>query len=97
MVASGNNNSILNNSIYDNLTLGIELAAGTNDSQHTQHLIHLYTWQDESALPEIKGGSSVQGVLNSFPGQNYRIQFFANSSMSNREGGRYLGEDYCNY
>ncbi len=92
LVASGNHNSILNNSIYGNATLGTELAAGTNDSQQYPTLSTLYTWQDESALPEIKGGSSIQGVLNSTPEQNYKIQFFANSSMSNREGGRYLGE-----
>ncbi len=92
LVASGNHNSILNNSIYGNATLGIELAAGTNDSQQYPTLNTLYTWQDESALPEIKGGSAIDGVLNGIPGQNYKIQFFANSSLSNREGKRFLGE-----
>ncbi|MCU0414691.1 MAG: right-handed parallel beta-helix repeat-containing protein, partial [Ignavibacteriaceae bacterium] len=92
LVASGNHNSILKNSIYGNTTLGIELAAGTNDSQLYPTLNTLYTWQDESALPEIKGGSSIQGVVNGTPGQNYKIQFFANSGLSNREGKRFLGE-----
>ena len=64
-VQSGNNNSILNNSIYDNSTLGIELAAGTNDSQQYPTLSIMYTWQDETALPELKGGTAIQGTLNS--------------------------------
>ena len=91
-VVSGNNNSILSNSIYDNTSLGIELAAGANDSQVYPTLNTFYTWQDESALPEIKGGTSIQGTLTGLPEQNYRIQFFANSTLNNREGRRYLGE-----
>ncbi len=44
------------------------------------------------ALPEIKGGTAIQGTLNSTP-DNYKIQFFANSSTSSsREGKRFLGE-----
>ena len=43
-------------------------------------------------MPQIKGGTSIQGILNSTPGQNYKIQFFANSGLGNREGKRYLGE-----
>ena len=91
-VQSGNNNSILNNSIYDNTSLGIKLAAGTNDSQNYPILNTMYTWQDENALPEIKGGTAISGTLNSTP-DNYKIQFFANSSTSStREGKRFLGE-----
>ncbi|NNG26903.1 MAG: hypothetical protein HKM87_05215, partial [Ignavibacteriaceae bacterium] len=92
-VQSGNNNSILNNSIYDNTTLGIELAVGTNDSQQYPTLNIMYTWQDETAPPPpLKGGTAIQGTLNSTP-DNYKIQFFANSSTSiSREGKRFLGE-----
>ena len=41
---------------------------------------------------QIKGGTAIQGTLNSPPGENYKIQFFANTSLGNREGKRYLGE-----
>ena len=51
-----------------------------------------YTWQDNTALPLIKGGTAVQGTLNSVPNQKFKIQFFANSSLSKREGKRFLGE-----
>src|SRR5690606_32688737 len=49
-------------------------------------------WQDETALPEIKGGTSIQGTLSSAPNENFKIQFFANSNTVNREGKTFLGE-----
>ena len=91
-IESGNNNSILNNSIYNNSVLGIELSTSANDSQSYPTLTTLYTWQDETALPNIKGGSAIQGTLNSTPGKDFKIQFFANANTTNREGKRYLGE-----
>ena len=91
-IESGNNNSILYNSIFNNAIKGIKLNTSTNDSQSFPSLNIFYTWQDESALPEIKGGTSIQGILNSTPGQNYKIQFFANQNTSGSEGKRYLGE-----
>ncbi|HSM62948.1 MAG TPA: LamG-like jellyroll fold domain-containing protein, partial [Gillisia sp.] len=91
-VQSGNNNSLLNNSVYSNNSLGIELGTGTNNSQEYPTLNTLYTWQDETALPDIKGGTSIQGTLNSSAHENYKIQFFANSNAVNREGKNYLGE-----
>ena len=92
-VESGNHNSILNNSIYDNSVLGIKLNASANDSQQFPTLSLMYTWQDSTALPQIKGGTAIQGTLNSTtPHTNYKIQFFANTSSVNREGKRFLGE-----
>ena len=91
-VQTGSNNSILNNSIYDNSTLGIQLITPANNSQSYPVLNKFYTWQDKTALPKIKGGTAIQGTLNSTPGENYKIQFFANTSSSNREGRRFLGE-----
>src|SRR5690554_3497730 len=91
-IQSGTNNSLLNNSVYSNNSLGIQLAAGTNDSQVYPTLNTLYTWQDETALPEIKGGTSIQGTLSSAPNENFKIQFFANSNTVNREGKTFLGE-----
>ncbi|MEJ2048594.1 MAG: right-handed parallel beta-helix repeat-containing protein, partial [Calditrichota bacterium] len=92
-VESGNNNSILNNSVFDNSFLGTQLGLSANDSQAYPTLNTLYTWQDETALPDIKGGTSILGTLTSDPGENFKIQFFANAqSSANREGKRYLGE-----
>ncbi len=91
-VQSGTNNSILNSSVYGNSVLGIQLSASTNDSQQPPSLNTAYTWQDQTALPSIKGGTAIQGVLHSTPGTNYTIQFFANSNSTNREGKRYLGQ-----
>jgi parallel beta-helix repeat protein len=91
-IESGNYNSILYNSIYDNSDIGTKLGATANDSQGYPVLNTLYTWQDESAQSEIKGGTFIQGILNGSDGENYKIQFFANSSFGNREGERYLDE-----
>ncbi|MCL6495803.1 MAG: right-handed parallel beta-helix repeat-containing protein [Ignavibacterium sp.] len=91
-VQSGNKNSILNNSIYNNSDFGIKLGLSANDSQQAPTLNTFYTWQDMTALPNIKGGTTIQGALSSTPNQKYKIQFFANSTLANREGKRYLGE-----
>jgi parallel beta-helix repeat protein len=91
-VQTGNHNSILTNSIYDNNTLGIKLNASANDSQQYPTLDLMYAWQDETALPQIKGGTAIHGILNSAPQTNFKIQFFANSSLANREGRRFIGE-----
>ncbi|MGB8320794.1 MAG: right-handed parallel beta-helix repeat-containing protein, partial [Ignavibacteriaceae bacterium] len=91
-VETGNGNSILNNSIYNNSDLGIKLSASANNSLQSPVLNTLYTWQDETALPRIKGGIAIQGALNSTAGENYKIQFFANLNSSNSEGKRFVGE-----
>ena len=39
------------------------MAAGTNSSQQYPTLNIMYTWQDETALPEIKGGTAVSWEL----------------------------------
>ena len=91
-VQAGNNNSILNNSIYNNTGLGIKLGLSANDSQNSPTLNTFYTWQDNTALPNIKGGTAIQGTLSSVPNRKFKIQFFANSSLSKREGKRFLGE-----
>ena len=91
-VQSGDNNSILYNSVYNNTDLGTKLNSPANDSQQYPVLSTLYSWQDVTALPEIRGGSAIQGILNSDPGQNYKIQFYSNSGTNNREGQTYLGE-----
>jgi len=92
LVETGNGNSILNNSIFGNSNLGIELNTSTNDSQTSPTLNTLYTWQDVTALPNIKGGTAIQGTLNSTASENYKIQFFANASSNNGEGKHYIGE-----
>jgi hypothetical protein len=90
-VESGDGNAILSNSIYRNTGLGIQLASGANDSQQHPVLSLLYTWQEENTS-EPKGGTYIQGTLNSSPGENYRIQFFANTDTSTREGERFLAQ-----
>ncbi len=86
------NNSILNNSVYNNSVLGIHLGVSANDSMPYPILGTVYTWQDETSINQIKGGTAIQGFLNSAPKQKFKIQFFANSSLDKREGKRYLGE-----
>ena len=91
-VESGNNNSLLYNSIYDNVGPGIRLNTLANDSQTYPTLNTFYTWQDETALPDIRGGTAIQGTLSSTPALNYRVQFYSNSGSTNKEGRNYLGE-----
>ncbi|TFG94471.1 MAG: hypothetical protein E4H13_14840, partial [Calditrichales bacterium] len=90
-VESGAANAILYNSIYDNAGLGIKLNPSTNESQASPTLSPFYSWQDETALT-LKGGTFIQGTLNSVPYTDYKIQFFANTNTDYREGQRYLGE-----
>ncbi len=92
-VQTGNGNSILYNSIYSNSTLGIQLGTSANNSQPYPTLNSFYSWQDNTTTTAVIGGTAVQGILQNCPPRtNYKIQFFANSNSSFREGRRYLGE-----
>ena len=91
-VQSGNDNSILYNSIYNNSELGIQLAPSANDSQPFPALSEAYSWEDETALTAVRGGSYIEGELAGETGVDYRVQFFANATSGTREGERYLAE-----
>jgi len=91
-VESGSSNSILYNSIYDNSDPGIQLAPTANNSQVFPVLSIVYSWQDETALPEVKGGTYIESVLDAPAGVDYKVQFFASFSSDNRQGKRYLAE-----
>ena len=84
--------SILNNSIHGNEGLGIQLNGEANDSQDYPQLNLLYAWVDESDPSGTRGGIYLQGFLNGSPGETHKIQLFANSPTTNREGERFLEE-----
>ena len=52
----------------------------------------MYSWKDISGTSAVRGGTFIQGDLNSAPNTTYKIQFFANMNLDNREGKRFLSE-----
>jgi parallel beta-helix repeat protein len=91
-VESGNDNSILNNSIFDNAGLGIELAESANSGHAIPSLNLLYAWVDDSNPSGTKGGIYIEGNIDGAPDEIHRVQLFANSPTTNREGKRFLAE-----
>ena len=85
-VTGGTVNQISANSIFANVGLGINLAdAGANSAQNFP------------VLDSVTGGSSttIDGTLNSTPGNAFRVQFFASPSCDpslNGEGQTFIGE-----
>ena len=90
-VDSGSGNGIFGGSIYDNGTLGIDLAPGANLNQAAPVLGTVQT-----------GGSSIQvtGTLTSTPKKTFTIEFFA-SVANGGDGENYLGsalvDDRCQW
>ena len=78
-VESGSGNSILNNSIYLNTYVGIDLAPGANMNQPAPVL---------NTVTAVAGGIQVTGVLTGKANVNYVLQLFANDLAE--AGGRYL-------
>jgi parallel beta-helix repeat protein len=80
-VLSGNRNSILGNSIFDNALMGIALSPGANDNQAAPVLT--------SAV--IAGGQvTVTGTVGGVAGHVFRIEIFGNAAGGN-EGQTFLG------
>jgi parallel beta-helix repeat protein len=80
-VQSGSNNGIHANSIYGNTSLGIQLAAGANNSQTAPVL---------TSVQSNPLTLQVSGTLMSHPSTTYTIEFFANST-SGSSGRIFLG------
>ncbi len=97
-VLIGLSNSILENSIFSNGALGIDLNndgvtandagdpdSGANNSQN---------FPDLTFATFNFGGSTILGTLNSTPNTNFRIEFFSNptcDSSGNGEGQNFIG------
>lgn len=101
LVVSGLGNQILSNSIFTNTELGIDLgkdnAVTPNDDDdpdagaNTLQNYPVLTSASAAVNPVI-----IQGVLNSTPGTQFTIQFFANTVCDPSgfgEGATYLGSD----
>ncbi len=98
IVWSGTGNLLLGNSIFSNSALGIDLAplgvtandpgdadAGANDLQNFPVL---------TSANASGANTTIQGTLNSTPGQSFRIELFSNASCNasgNGEGQVFLG------
>jgi hypothetical protein len=77
-------NAILGNSIFSNLSLGIDLAAVGNvlpndagDADTGANNLQNYPLL--TSVSTSAGGTTIAGTLNSAPGTTFRIEFFANS------------------
>ena len=80
-VASGNDNSILQNSIHGNTSLGIDLGAGANMNQSAPVL---------TSVNSVVRGIQVSGSLTSTPNTTFTIEFFADDA-NEPSGLVYLG------
>jgi hypothetical protein len=78
-IASGSGNSILNNSIYLNTYIGIDLAPGANMNQPAPVL---------NSVTAVAGGIQVTGVLTGKANANYVVQLFVNELPE--AGGRFV-------
>ena len=79
LVNSGNDNGILDNSIYGNILLGIDLGPSANMNQTSPVL---------TSAVGLPRGMQVTGILTSLPDTLFRIEFFANDVSA--PSGRYL-------
>lgn len=100
--AAGVGNTILGNSIYNNVGLGIDLANGTahdgptaNDSNDSDTGPNNFQNFPVLTSATISGGSlSVAGTLTSLASTIYRLEFFSNTAADSSgygEGKTYLG------
>lgn len=81
LVASGNNNGILGNSIYANKQLGIDLQSGANNDQASPVL---------TAVHIQPSGIQITGTLNSTANTKFTIEYFAND-VAGTSGRLFLG------
>ena len=103
-VDCGTGNAIRSNSIFSNVGLGIELAAGTDCARDgvtpndpldlDSGSNNLQNYPVLTSANSSGGGSTISGTLNSSPSASFAIDFFASGQCDaslNGEGQRFLG------
>jgi hypothetical protein len=87
LVYSGTGNSVLGNSIFSNVSLGIFLNSANNANNNQAFPIL-------TSVSSTGSGTTITGTLQSVPSTTFRIEFFANAAADPSgygEGQTYLG------